>query len=101
MITATELRQKPLLGQRDLRGLREAAARIANIGDVALYLPRDLSRAELQLLALCGVVCEIVVGEFGKDGNGDPIGDLTLKARPQLPAVHQPRLTNGNGNGTS
>ena len=93
MITEDRVvRQKPLLGQPDLWCIREAAARIVNISDVAPNLPRDLTRAELQLLALCGVVCEIVVGEFGKDGNGDPIGDLTLKARPQLPAVHQPRL---------
>ncbi len=93
MITEDRVvRQKPLLGQPDLWCIREAAARIVNIGDVALYLHRDLSRAELQLLALCGVVGEIIVGEFGEDGEGEPIGDLTLRARPQLPAVHQPRL---------
>ena len=93
----TEARQKPLLGQRDLRNIRDAATRIATISAVAPYLRRDLDRAELQLLALCGVVCEIIVGSLGEDREGDPVGDLVLKAQPIIPAAYKPKLVRGNG----
>ncbi len=88
--------KKPLLGQLDLRCIREAAARILNLHEVAPYLPRDLSRAELQLLNLCEGICEIVKGELGEDAEGDPVGHLELRESPDLPAAHQPRL-GGNG----
>ena len=84
--------KKPLLGQIDLRAVREASARIRNLHGAAPYLPRDLSRAELQLLALCDAICELVVGELGEDGNGDTVGGLRLQESPILPAAHQPKL---------
>ena len=34
--------------------------------------------------------------EYGEDGNGDTVGDLTLREVPGLPVCHQPRL-GGNG----
>lgn len=89
--------KKPLLGQPDLRCVREAAARILNLHGVAPYLPRDLSRGELQLLNLCEGICEIVKGELGEDGEGDSVGDLKLQESRTLPAAHQPRLVGGNG----
>ncbi len=98
MITATELRRKPLLGQLDLRCIREAAARIVNISDVAPYLPRDLTRAEGQLLTACAAVCDLVVGSLGEDDDG-PIGDLELRVSPTLPSGYQMKLMNGNRNG--
>lgn len=97
VVTETRIsqRKKPLLGQLDLRCVREAAARVLNIRGVAPYLPRDLSRSELQLLTACDAICEIVKGEFSEDGLGDPVGDLVLKESPNLPVAHQPRLDNG------
>lgn len=97
MVTAiqqTSLAQskKPLLGQLDLRCIREAADRTLNIRRVAPHLPRDLTRAELQLLAACDAICEIVQGEFGEDGLGEPVGNLALKESPSLPVAHQPKL---------
>jgi hypothetical protein len=101
MAAITETRiirtKMPLLGQLDLRCIRDAAARIVNIGGVASYLPRNLTRAELQLLNLCAAICEIVKGELGEDGLGDPAGDLVLRESPILPVAHQPKLTEGNG----
>ncbi|KKM00504.1 hypothetical protein LCGC14_1803760 [marine sediment metagenome] len=94
-------RREPLLGQLDLRCIRDAAARIATLGGVAPDLPRNLTRAELQLLTACYAITEIIRGEYGEDGEGDPVGDLALRESPGLPAAHQPRLTNGNGNGAS
>ena len=35
---------------------------------------------------------EIVKGELGEDGLGDPVGDLVLREVPGLPACHQPKL---------
>ena len=87
----------PLLGQSDLRRIREAAARTLLGRRLAARLERRLSRAELQLLTACDAICAIVVGEYGEDGLGDPVGDLTLRERPGLPVAHQPKLTNGNG----
>jgi len=93
----TEVRRKPLLGQLDLRCIRDAAARTLLGRTLATRLERRLTRAELQLLTACDAICEIVVGEFGEDGLGDPVGDLTLRESPTLPSGHQLRLTNGNG----
>ena len=92
----TEVRRKPLLGQLDLRCIRDAAARTLLGRKLAERLERRLTRAELQLLTACDAICEIVVGEFGEDGLGDPVGDLRLRESPILPAAHQPRL-GGNG----
>ena len=97
MTTATELRREPLLGQLDLRCIRSAAGRIQSLHGAAPYLPRMLSRAELQILALCDAICAVIVGELGEDGDGDTVGDLRLQESPILPAAHQPRLVGGNG----
>ena len=99
VVTETRIaqRKKPLLGQLDLRCIREAAARILTLRGVAPYLPRDLSRAELQLLTACDAICEIVKGELGEDSLGDPVGDLVLREAHDLPAAHQPKLTGDNG----
>ena len=99
MTTATEMvtRREPLLGQHDLRNILVAANRIRNISGVAPRLGRDLSRAERQLLSLAAVICEIIVGSLGEDGDGEPIGDLTLKAQPYVQATYQPKLVGGNG----
>ena len=98
MTTATKMvtRREPLLGQIDLRCIREAAARILVLREAAAYLPRPLSCAELQLLTACAAIVELVQGEYGEDGNGDTVGDLTLREVPGLPVCHQPRL-GGNG----
>ena len=104
MTTATEqriARREPLLGQLDLRCIRSAAGRIATLSGVAPNLPRNLTRAELQLLTACDAITEIIRGEYGEDGLGDPVGDLTLRESAVLPVAHQPRLVGGNGNGTS
>ena len=92
----TEVRRKPLLGQLDLRCIRDAAARTLLGRTLATRLERRLTKSELQLLTACAAICEIVVGEFGEDDDG-PIGDLELHASPTLPSGHQLRLTNGNG----
>lgn len=90
-------RREPLLGQLDLRCVREAAARILHLRRAAPYLPRGLSCAELQLIAACDAICGLVVGELGEDSNGDTVGDLRLREIPGLPVCHQPRLVGGNG----
>lgn len=94
MTTATKMvtRREPLLGQLDLRCIREAAARIGHLRQAAPYLPRGLSPAELQLLTACAAVTELIKGELGEDGLGDPVGDLALREVPGLPICHQPRL---------
>ena len=100
MTTATETRitrREPLLGQLDLRCIREAAARIVVLRQAAPYLPRGLSCAELQLIAACDAIVALVQGEYGTDGNGDTVGDLTLREVPNLPIAHQPKLTEDNG----
>lgn len=89
-------RREPLLAQLDLRCIREAAARIVVLRQAAPYLPRSLSCAELQLLTACDAIVELIQGEYGEDGNGDTVGDLTLREVPGLPVCHQPRL-GGNG----
>ena len=98
-MTTTEARitrRTPLLGQLDLRCIREAAARILVLRQAAPCLPRGLNCAELQLLTACAAIVELVQGEYGEDGNGDTVGDLTLREVPGLPICHQPRL-GGNG----
>ena len=94
----SEVRRKPLLGQPDLRCIREAAARTLLGRTLATRLERRLTRAELQLLTACDAIVEIVVGEFGEDDDG-PIGDLELRASPTLPSGYQMKLMNGNKNG--
>ena len=93
----TEVRRKPLLGQVDLRRIREAAARTLLGRGLATRLERRLSRAELQILALCDAICAVIVGELGEDGDGDTVGELVLRESAVLPAAHQPRLIGGNG----
>ncbi|KKL85468.1 hypothetical protein LCGC14_1954420 [marine sediment metagenome] len=103
MTTATEqriARREPLLGQLDLRLIREAAARTLLGRPLAARLERRLTRAELQLLTACDAITEIIRGEYGEDGLGDPVGDLTLRESAVFPVTHQPRLVGGNGNGT-
>ncbi len=98
-MTTTEARvtrREPLLGQLDLRCIRSAADRILQLRGAAPYLPRRLSCGELQLIAACDAIIELVRGELGEDGNGDTVGDLTLREVPGLPVCHQPRL-GGNG----
>ncbi len=97
MATETSVVKTPLLAQHDLRNILVAANRIRNISGVAPGLGRDLSRAERQLLSLAAVICEIIVGSLGEDGDGEPIGDLTLKAQPYVRAAYQPKLSGGNG----
>lgn len=103
MVTAiqqTSLAQskKPLLSQLDLRCVRDPATRILNLRGVAPYLSHDLTRGELQLLAACDAVCELIQGELGEDSLGDPIGNLLLKESPTLPAAQLPKLDNGATN---
>ena len=96
MTTETSVEKTPLLGQGDLRCILVAAVRIRQISQVAPRLGRDLSRAERQLLSLAAVICEIIRGSLGEDADGEPVGDLTLKAQPYVRATYQPRL-GGNG----
>ena len=74
----------PLFMQCDLWHLREAAARVLIARRVADRVGRRLCRAELQLLALCDAISEIVVE--------DPTGDLALRAQPGLTTAHQTKL---------
>lgn len=74
--------KKPLLAQHDLRNILSAAVRIRNIREMEPSLGRRLTDGERQLLALCGVVCELIQGTLGVDGDGEPVGDLTLRAQP-------------------
>ena len=97
MITENqEIRQAPLFCQPDLRNILVAAKRILDLGDVVDRLPRDITRGELQLLTYCAVICEIVRGEFGEDGDDGAVGDLELKAQPYIPAFYQPKLRQGD-----
>ncbi len=82
----------PMFAQPDLRNILIAAGRLLEVSP----RPRGLSRAELQLLALCGVIRQIIRGQLGDDLEGEPVGDLTLRAQPYVP-VYQPKLgENGN-----
>ena len=93
MVTVeTKIAKEPLLGQADLRNIRVAAARVIDQSSVAPSLARNLSRAELQLLALCGVICEIIRGSLGEDLEGEHVGDLVLHPQPYTPAVYRPKL---------
>ena len=74
----------PLFLQCDLWHLRETAARVLIARRVADRVGRRLCRAELQVLALCDAISEIVVE--------DPTGDLALRAQPRLPTEHQLRM---------
>ncbi len=98
MTTATKMvtRREPLLGQLDLRCIRSAAVRIVHLRGATPHLHRPLSHGELQLLAACDAIAQIVVGELGEDGDGDSVGDLAVRGVPGLPVCHQPRLR-GNG----
>ena len=96
MTTETSVEKTPLLAQHDLRNILVAANRVLAISGVAPRLGRNLTRAERQLLFLCGVICEIVVGTLGEDAEG-PVGDLTLRAQPYVRAAYQPKLSGGNG----
>jgi hypothetical protein len=78
------VRRTPAFGQLDLRCIHDAAARVLLGRKLAARLDRRLTRAELQLLALCGVVCEMIGGELGTDDLGDPVGDLVLQEQPYL-----------------
>lgn len=91
-IATTSITKTPLFAQRDLRCIREAAGRTLIFRRMASKLDRRISRAELQLLALCDGICEVVKGELGEDGNGEPVGDLTLQEAPSLPTEHQLKL---------
>ena len=98
-MTATEestTRTKPLLSQPDLRNIFTAAKRVLDLSEVAPHLGRSLTRGERQLLSLCHVVAEMIVGSLGSDADGEPVGDLTLRAQPYVQATYQPRL-GGNG----
>ncbi len=95
MTTATETRitrREPLLGQLDLRCIREAAARIVVLRQAAPYLPRGLTCAELQLIAACDAMVALVTGELGEDANGDSVGDLVVRQVAGRPLCHQPKL---------
>ena len=89
MTTETRVAKTPLLGQHDLRCILVAAARIRNIREMEPSLGRRLTDGERQLLALCGVIPEIIVGALGVDGDGEPIGDLVLRAQPYARRVSQ------------
>ena len=82
MTTETRAEKTPLLGQHDLRCILVAAARIRNIREMEPSLGRSLTDGERQLLALAGVISEIIVGTLGVDGDGEPVGDLVLLAQP-------------------
>lgn len=96
MVTVQQARiaqqKEPLFGQRDLRYIREVAGRTLIFRRMAGKLDRRLSRAELQLLTACDAICEVIKGELGEDGTGEPQGDLVLRESPILPAAHQPKL---------
>ena len=99
MTTATRemiARREPVFGQHDLRRVLEAATRTLLGRTLAARLERRLTRAELQLLTACDAINELIGGELGEDGNGDTVGDLTLREVPGLPVCYQPRLE-GNG----
>ena len=98
--TATRLTQskrKAVLAQFEMARIREAAATTLNIRNLAPFLPYDLDRATLQLVAACDAITKIIVGELGIDGLGDPVGNLVLKESPVLPAAHQPKRVRENG----
>ena len=100
MTTATRemiARREPVFGQRDLRGVLEAATRTLLGRTLAARLERRLTRAELQLLTACDAINELIRGELGEDGDGDPVGDLLVREVPGLPTYHQLRLGGGNG----
>ncbi len=89
MVTATEERiaqsKDPLFGQLDLRCVREAAGRAGVAHWAAARLGRRLTLAEMQLLALCDALCEMI--------REDPTGNLILRANPTLPTERQLRLS--------
>ncbi len=96
MTTATQFklaqRTEPVFSQFDLRYIHQAATRTLLGRRLSERLSRRLCRAELQLLAACAAIAEIIHGELGTDAEGDPVGDLRLKESPILPTNHQPRL---------
>ena len=88
-------RAKPLYGQFDLRGFHNTAHRILLGRKLAERIGRRLTRAELQLITVGVALSELVRGQLGdleEDEMIAPIGDLTLRASPILPTIHQPRL---------
>ena len=84
--------KKPVLAQYEMERIREAAAATLNIRHLAPFLPYNLDRATLQLVAACDAICEIVQGSLGTSAEGEPEGDLVLRASKNLPAAHQPKL---------
>ena len=91
-IETSVARQKPLLGQLDLRAIRDPAARILLGRKLAARLERRLTRAELQLLTACDAIRALVKGELGEDSCGEPVGDLVLREVPGLPTSYQMKL---------
>ena len=96
MTTEASVAKTPLFTQPHLRGFLMGAHGIRDEGELADRISRNLTRAERQLLAIAGVVCEIIAGTLGEDDDG-PIGDLKLKAQPYVRATYQPKLSGGNG----
>ena len=88
MVTDTQSKS-PLLAQYELRNILVAAARIRNIREMEPSLGRSLTDGERQLLALAGVICEIIVGTLGVDLDGEPLGDLVLRPQPYARRVSQ------------
>ena len=89
---ATRVHEKHRYTQLRLRGFLIDACGILDEGEAADHL----DRAQLQLLAVAGVVHELIKGSLGIDAEGESIGDLRLKAQPFIRATYQPKLR-GNG----
>ena len=94
MTTATEYRisqkKKPDMAQFEMERIREAAAATLSIRDLAPFLPHDLSRAMLQVIAACDAIVEVIQGGLGTNSAGEPEGDLVLRESPNLPTAPQP-----------
>ncbi len=84
--------KKPVLAQYEMQRIREAAAATLNIRHLAPFLPYSLDRATLQLVAACDAIVQVIQGELGTNAEGEPEGNLILRASPNLPAAQQPKL---------
>ena len=70
--------------------MTQAAPALPDLGNIVLYLPRDLSPAQVRLVGALSLVgsCQVILGSTGDELADSPVADLADSLRP---ALGQPR----------